>query len=102
MCKCGDACKCKQSVNAMKVPELLASSAGKFITVTFTKKDGSLRKLNGRFGVRKGVKGTGKALAAHKANPYLVMWDAQIREFRMVNLATIKEVCACHKTYKVE
>lgn len=102
MCKGKEGCVCTgETINRMKVAELLKEQGGKFVTVTFAKKDGVLRKMNGRFGVMKGVKGTGKA-GAHKANPYMVMWDAQAKSFRMINLATVSHVCACGSNYKVE
>lgn len=40
----------------MNISQFIASSAGKFITVTFTKQDGSVRKLNGRINVTKHLK----------------------------------------------
>ena len=46
-----------KAVSADKAKDLLKS--GQFVTVTFTKKDGTVRVLNGRAGVRKGVKGVG-------------------------------------------
>jgi hypothetical protein len=40
----------------MNISDFIAASAGKFVTVTFTKKDGTERKLNGRVGVTKHLK----------------------------------------------
>ena len=40
----------------MNISQFIASSAGKFITVTFAKRDGSIRKLNGRIDVTKHLK----------------------------------------------
>lgn len=40
----------------MNISDFIASSSGKFITVTFMKRDGSMRKLNGRINVNKYLK----------------------------------------------
>ena len=40
----------------MNISDFIASSAGKFVTVTFMKRDGTLRKLNGRINVTKYLK----------------------------------------------
>ena len=40
----------------MNISQFIAASAGKFITVTFMKRDGTLRKLNGRINVTKYLK----------------------------------------------
>ena len=42
--------------NIMNISNFIASSAGKFVTVTFLKKDGTIRKLNGRINVTKYLK----------------------------------------------
>ena len=67
---------------------LIESTRGKFFAVTFTKKDGSTRRMVARLGVRKHV--TGKGLRYNPADYGLVcVWDAQCRGYRMVNLKTI-------------
>lgn len=40
----------------MSISDFIAASAGKFVTVTFVRKDGTIRKLNGRTGVTKYLK----------------------------------------------
>lgn len=42
--------------NQWSMSQFIALSAGKFITVTFLKKDGTIRKLNGRINVTKYLK----------------------------------------------
>ena len=73
----------------MKLDQLLLNSGGKFITVTFTKKDGSLRTLTGRLGVTKHLKGGVSTL-----NPdlYVTIYDMQNSGYRAVNRSTIKSV----------
>jgi len=60
-------------------------------SVTFTKKDGTVRTMVARLNVKKGVKGTGMAY-----NPIekglLPVWDMQKNAFRMINLKTVTEL----------
>ena len=55
-----------------KVSNQLAST-GNFCTVTFVTSKGDIRTINGRTGVKKYVKGTGKRTAATD-NKYLLIW----------------------------
>lgn len=73
----------------MNISDFIVSSAGKFVSVTFTKKDGTERKLNGRIGVTKYIKG-GKSTVDH--DKYLVVFDNVARGYRCVNRNTIKSV----------
>ena len=103
-CKCGDACKCRAAVKVhrVKLDEFMQSTHGKFLTVVFEKLGGEIRVMNGRFGVKKDVKGCCKAPAAHDGNPYKVFRDVKKKAHRMINLATIKEVRFKNVVYKVE
>ena len=66
----------------------IEKTKGKFFTVTFIKKDGTLRKMTCRTGVSKGV--TGKGLDFDpKAKNLKVVWAADAQGFRMINLTTI-------------
>jgi hypothetical protein len=60
-------------------------------SVTFTKKDGSIRKMVARLNVKKGVNGKGMAY-----NPIekglLPVYDMQKNGFRMINLSTVTEL----------
>lgn len=55
-----------------KVSNMLATT-GNFCTITFVTKDGTIRTINGRTGVRKYIKGTGKRTASTDAK-YLLLW----------------------------
>jgi hypothetical protein len=59
--------------------------------VTFIKKDGSLRRMVARLGVRKGVKGVGMSFSPSDRG-LMVVFDMHKREFRMINLNTIVEL----------
>ncbi len=64
---------------------------GKFFTVKFIKKDGTLRKMTCRTGVSKGV--TGKGLAFEpKEKGLKVVWSTDAEGYRMFNLAQVTEI----------
>jgi hypothetical protein len=64
-----------------------------FFTVTFIKKDGTLRKLNGKLGVTKHLKGGKKSYDDSKFN-YITVYDLANKGYRTVNLNTIKTINA--------
>jgi len=80
-----------KNVNIVNLRELLLASGGTFIGVTFTKKNGSVRTLNGRLFVSKGVKGTGKVKLGLDS-PMLRIYDVKADGFRTVNLSTTKSL----------
>lgn len=65
----------------------------KVFTATFVKKDGTLRVMNCRLGVKKGVKGIGLSYDPFKKN-LLPVYDMQKRSFRMINVSTIRSLKA--------
>ena len=71
--------------------EQILAKGNKIFSVTFIKKDGSIRKLVGRLGVRKGVKGVGMSFSPSEKN-LMVVFDMHKQAFRMVNLQTILEI----------
>jgi hypothetical protein len=72
-----------------KLDEIILNSGGKFVTITFTKKDGSERVLTGRLGVTKHLKG---GVSTLNADHYITIYDVQSEGYRAVNRATIKSV----------
>lgn len=71
--------------------DIINRTNGKFFTVTFVKKDGTIRTMTARTGVRKGVKGVGLKFNAEDRN-LKVVWSCDAETFRMVNLNTILSV----------
>jgi hypothetical protein len=71
--------------------EQIQTAENTFFHVEFIKKDGSLRKMNCRLNVKKGVKGTGMSY-----NPIekglLPVWDTDKKNFRMISLNTITKL----------
>jgi len=73
----------------MFIDQVLRATQGKFFTVAFTKKDGSVRVMNCRLGVTKHLKGGTNNLNPHQ---YLTVYDMQAEGYRAVNLSTIISV----------
>lgn len=73
----------------LSMSKFIAKSNGKFITVTFVKKNGAVRKLNGRIGVTKHLKG-----GVSTVNPdlYMVVYDTAAKGYRSINKDTIMSV----------
>lgn len=71
-----------------KLSEVIENSNGRMLTVVFIKADGTERVLNGRVGVSKYVKGTGRTVS----DKYLTIYDVKNKGYRSVNKSTIIEV----------
>lgn len=78
--------------SSKSLASLIEQSNGKMLTVTFLKKDGSERTLNGRLGVTKYIKGSS---LNKKSNDYITIYDVQNKGYRSVNRSSILAVrCA--------
>jgi hypothetical protein len=71
---------------------------GKILGLTFVKKDGTVRRMNGIFGVRRFLKG-----GVFNGDPkkYIVIWDINKRDYRSVNRFTISEVRYGRMVYRI-
>ena len=70
------------------IKSLITSTRGKFFTVRFIKKDGTVRRMTCRTGVAKHLKGG--SLAYDPASYDLkTVFDVQKKQYRMINLSTI-------------
>ena len=76
-----------------------AISTGKFFTIKFIKKNGMLRELNGRLGVKKHLKG-GSLGYDPKTFNYIIVFDVVNEGYRTVNVDTVIEL-TCNKN-KIE
>ena len=73
----------------MNYEHIIEGFKGRIFTVTFVKKDGSIRKMNCRMGVTKFLKG-GKRTT--DPNKYIIVFDMQNNAYRAVNKETILEI----------
>ncbi len=72
----------------MNPKSAIAATSGRFFSAYFIKRDGSLRRMVARIGVSKFVSGEGLAFDPADFN-LAVVWDAQKRAYRMINLSTL-------------
>jgi len=70
----------------------------RIFTVTFIKKDGTVRVMNARRGVKKGVKGVGMSYDPYSKN-LIPVYDMQKGAFRIINAETIIEIKAEREVY---
>jgi hypothetical protein len=73
-------------MNVIEFKEMV--SDGKIFTVEFIKKDGTVRKMNARLGVKKHLKGGSLAFDPSERN-LLPVFDMQKEGYRMINASTI-------------
>ena len=71
---------------------------GKFFTIHFTKRDGTIRKMTCRTGVHKGLKGVGMGYSPSAYNLKTV-WDLGKQSYRTINLATTQTIVFQNKMY---
>lgn len=83
--------KSVKTTRAIAAEALLDQHGGQIVSVRFIKRDGTERLLNGRAGVKKGVKGVGMAYAPKERGLY-PLFDMQKEQFRMANLNTADEI----------
>ena len=86
-------------VSRLKVESLLNATHGKIFSCEFIKKDGSLRKMVARIGVKKNLKG-GKNGVSEK-NSLITVYDMIAGGYRMINLATVQAVRVNRIAYEV-
>lgn len=69
---------------------LLSLTGGRFFTVVFRKKDGTIRRMNCRTGVHRYVKGA-DVPSGHvsKRDDMLVVYDVKLGDYRTINRDTI-------------
>lgn len=76
-------------------------SANKIFGVTFTKKDGTIRDMTCRLGVKKGTNGMGLNFDPVEKG-LLPVYDMVNNGFRMVSLDTVTELRISGTVYRVE
>jgi hypothetical protein len=88
------------TINKTKAQELIHDTNGKIFRAKFTKKDGSLREMVCRLGVRKYVNGVGRNF-----NPsdyeLIGVFDMQKDGHRMINIKTLQALTIQGKEYKI-
>ena len=75
--------------------EILATN-GKIFSVEFTKKDGTIREMHCRLGVKKHLKG-GKRLNPNK--DHIIVWDIQKKGYRTIDTNKLSRFTFGGKTW---
>ena len=65
----------------LKLSQFVEHASNKFVTVTFEKKDGSIRTINGRFGVKKHLKGGNCTL---DKDEYFIIYSMKDEGYRAI------------------
>lgn len=66
--------------------KFVRKAAGRFFTVTFRKKDGTIRTLNGRTGVHSATK---SGVAKVETDKLFVVYDVKLKQFRSIRKDSI-------------
>ena len=87
-------------ISKRKAIERLYSTAGRIFFVEFIKKDGSLRRMTARLGVKKGINGKGMRYDP-AAYGLLPVFDMDKSNWRMINLNTLQRIHLNHQKFAV-
>ncbi len=91
-----------ESIKSENLREFLECTNGRIFTVYYVKRNcGRLRKMNCRVAVSKYVNGKGLLFSPENNNLYLV-YDMQIKSYRMINLEGVLAIIFAKKKYKIE
>jgi len=89
-----------ESINIIYAYDLINKTKGKIFTAVFRKKDHTLRFMNCRLGVKKGL--TGKGMKYYPPKYGLInVYDMQKHDYRSINLMELIQLKVNHKTYSV-
>jgi hypothetical protein len=69
--------------------KIIEKTAGRFFRATFVKKDGTVRSMTARTGVKTHLKGGERK---YDDTLYIGVYDVQSRGYRLINRSTLKEV----------
>ena len=86
-------------MDSKELASIVAASNGRFVSVTFIKKNGTKRSMLCRLGVTKHLKGGESKL---NADQYLTVFDVQKEAYRAINKDTILSVKLAGTTYVQE
>lgn len=90
-----------KNLSVKELQDVLLGTKGKIFSATFVKKNGEVRDINCRLGVKSHIKGTGgPSFAESSDNPYQLVFDLQKNGYRVINLETIIQINFNKKTYK--
>lgn len=89
------------TISPIDAKNLIKSTKGKFFTVWFVKKDGTLREMNARLGVKAYLKG-GELPYNPEEKGLIPVFDMQKHAYRMISWTTIKKIRIDNREYNVK
>lgn len=90
-----------QTITRARAADFLErETQGRFVSLYFQKADGTMRTLVGRRGVTRHLRG-GSLPYDPKSRLLLTMFDVSLREYRMVNIATLVSFRVSGETFLV-
>lgn len=90
-----------KDISPIDAKNMIKSTKGKFFTVWFIKKDGTLRMMNARLGVKAYLKG-GELPYNPEEKGLIPVYDIQSQGYRMINWTTIKKLKIGTREYNVK
>ena len=87
-------------IDTKDVVKIINSSKGRFFSAIFIKKDGTLRTMNCRLGVKKYLKG-GELRFSPSKKGLVVVFDVDKKEYRMININTTQSLKVNGEEYYV-
>jgi len=88
-------------VSKMELKKFREMVGDKIFSVEFIKKDGSIREMTARFGVTKHLKG-GELSYDPSKKGYMIVFDMSKKEYRTINMNTLKRVTFSGIEYIIE
>lgn len=88
-------------IEANRLVDIIQNANG-FFSVTFFRKDGTMRKINARMDVVKGVKGTAKydVVSVDEKNGNIRIWDKKAGHHKCIKKDLIFSVTTSGKEYR--
>ena len=92
-----------KTINKDKAKELINKDKNKIFSAVFIKKDNTKRLINARLGVTKHLK-EGARAKPYEASKYelLIVFDMQIKKYRMINFKTLTKLNINKTKYKIK
>lgn len=90
-----------KDISPIDAKNLIKSTKGKFFTVWFVKKDGTLREMNARLAVKAYLKG-GELPYNAEEKGLIPCYDVKLQGYRMINWTTIKKLRIGGREYNVK
>lgn len=86
----------KQTV-MKNLTNIIERTAGRFFKATFVKKDGTVREMVARTGVKAHLKG---GATKYDGSKFISVYDVQSRGYRLINKETLREVKFGGRVYR--